>query len=168
MLIPSYNLLARARAPDQELMEPLKTARGEAAALRAAKERDPIVNIAERGLSTGGTNTTSHSNLKQSYKFYEVARKHISMCVSPFLWIYDSCFELVLGERFLQCFHLATLAGKQQGQLLLNGVKPYACSVRLTAVNLLVLCSTWYMFIDQARLAFLPRGADESLAIVSL
>lgn len=149
-------------------MEPLKTARGEAAALRAAIETDPNPNITERGLSTSGTNTTLPSSLKESFKLNEVASKYFSKLISPFMWVYDSCFLQVLGERFLTCFHVTTLAGKHHGQLFLNGMKPYACSVRLTAVNLLVLCSTWYMFIDQARLAFLPRGADDSLAIVSL
>jgi hypothetical protein len=32
----------------------------------------------------------------------------------------------------------------------------------------LVLCSTWFMFVDQARLAFFPPGADWGLAISDL
>ena len=42
------------------------------------------------------------------------------------------------------------------------------CSVRLTSVNVVVACSTWYMFSDQLRFAFFPADADHTLAVVNL
>eukprot|EP00977_Amphora_coffeiformis_P013823 scaffold3736_cov176-Amphora_coffeaeformis.AAC.8 len=57
---------------------------------------------------------------------------------------------------------------RKRAVLILNGEEPYACQIRWTAVNFVVLCATWYMFVDQARLAFFPPDADDSLAIINL
>lgn len=57
---------------------------------------------------------------------------------------------------------------RKRAVLILNGEEPYACQIRWTAVNFVVLCTSWYIFIDQARLAFFPPEADDSLAIINL
>ena len=49
----------------------------------------------------------------------------------------------------------------------LNGNKPYGISCRFTGVNFFVLCSIWYLYIDQLRLAFMPHSVDYGCAIVS-
>ena len=149
-----------------ELMEPLKTAHAEAAALRAATEEPQITS--ERGThSARGKNSGSSSSLRGASQFSENIKIFISIIGSPFFWLYDYLAKL-LGRRISRHANLALLATKRQGQLFLNGMKPYSCSMRLTIVNFLVICSVWYMFIDQARLAFIPRSADFALAIVSL
>ena len=56
---------------------------------------------------------------------------------------------------------------KAQANLFLNGLKPYRCSYRLTGINILVACSTWYLFMDQIRLAFLPPEADFAVSVIS-
>jgi hypothetical protein len=57
---------------------------------------------------------------------------------------------------------------RKRAFLILNGKAPYACQIRWTAVNFSVICATWYMFIDQARLAFFPPRSDRAVAIVNL
>jgi hypothetical protein len=57
---------------------------------------------------------------------------------------------------------------KEQMMACLNGNRPYGLSFRFTGVNFLVLCSFWYLFIDQVRLIFIPPSADNALAVISL
>jgi len=45
---------------------------------------------------------------------------------------------------------------------------PYSFSAQFTMVNFNVLCSIWYVFMDQARLAFFRPSADFPLAILDL
>jgi hypothetical protein len=56
---------------------------------------------------------------------------------------------------------------KQQTDACLNGKRPYGISCRFTGVNLLVVCSIWYLLIDSVKLAFLPASTDYSCAIGS-
>ena len=56
---------------------------------------------------------------------------------------------------------------KQQTDACLNGKRPYGISCRFTGVNLLVVCSIWYIVIDPVRLAFLPSSMDNNIALVS-
>ena len=57
---------------------------------------------------------------------------------------------------------------KKQLDACLNGNRPYGISCRFTGVNFLVLCSLWYLYIDQLRLAFMPHSADYACAVISL
>ena len=59
---------------------------------------------------------------------------------------------------------------KTQTQLnaCLNGNRPYSFTFRFSGVNLLVVCSFWYLFIDQIRLVYAPNSLDDEFAIVSL
>ena len=56
---------------------------------------------------------------------------------------------------------------KAQTEAFLNGKRPYGISCRFTGVNFLVICSIWYLYIDQLRLAFMPRSADYPCAVIS-
>jgi hypothetical protein len=84
----------------------------------------------------------------------------------PFIWIYD-IFIFVIGARLFRWGQLLKKSIRRQSNLFLNGLPPYSCSARLTTVNIIVLCSTWYMFIDQIRLAFFPASADYTLAVIN-
>lgn len=84
----------------------------------------------------------------------------------PFIWRYD-IFIFVIGARLFRWGQLFLKSVRSQGNLFLSGLPPYSCSVRLTTVNIIVLCSTWYMFIDQMRLAFFPASADYTLAVIN-
>ena len=50
---------------------------------------------------------------------------------------------------------------------LLFGNSPYGCRISLTGVNLSVLCSFLFMFIDCIRLAFLPVSVERGVMIVA-
>ena len=49
---------------------------------------------------------------------------------------------------------------------MLYGDSPYACRMRVTGINLLVLCSLVYIFLEIIALAFFPASADNALAVV--
>lgn len=147
-------------------MEHLGTARGKAAALRAATENQ-LNDSSSRGI--GGVRVAGGPTHKKrsDTKCIETLKTIVCISLIPFYWL-GECFVSVVGERLYKLGASAHAATRRHGQLFLNGMKPYACSIRITLVNLLVLCSLWYMFIDQARLAFFPPSSDDTLAVVSL
>ena len=147
-------------------MEPLRTARGEAAALRAATESQGM-NSSDRGLAGGQNAGGSSTNQRSDTKCVEVLEYIICIPLTPLFWL-SECFVNVIGKPIYRFGSKAFANTRRQGQLFLNGMKPYSFSIRITAVNILVLCSAWYMFIDQARLAFFPPNSDDALSIVSL
>jgi hypothetical protein len=57
---------------------------------------------------------------------------------------------------------------KRQLDKCLNGNRPYGFTCRFTGVNLLVVCSFWFLFIDQLRLVYAPTSWDYEFAVVSL
>lgn len=57
-------------------------------------------------------------------------------------------------------------AAKKQVTHVLYGDSPYACRVRMTGVNLLVLCSIIFVFIEAFSLAFLPASLDFAASVV--
>ena len=97
----------------------------------------------------------------------EIIENGLCVIMVPFLWLAD-CFVKTVGDRVYKFGQSTMVNARRQAKLFLNGMKPYALAVRLTLVNMLVACSTWYMFIDQARLAFLPPASDYAVSIVSL
>ena len=147
-------------------MEHLGTARGEAAALRAATENQ-LNDSSSRGI--GGVRSAGGPTYKKrsDRKCIESLKAVVCIPLIPLCWL-GECFVSVVGERLYQLGASAHAATSRHGRLFLNGMKPYACAIRITAVNVLVVCSTWYMFIDQARLAFFPPSSDDALAVVSL
>jgi hypothetical protein len=147
-------------------MEHLGTARGKAAALRAATENQ-LNDSSNRGI--GGVRIAGGPTYKKPSDRKCIETLNAVLCISliPFFRL-GECFVSVVGERMYRLGASAHAATSRHGRLLLNGMKPYACSIRITVVNVLVLCSIWYMFIDQARLAFFPPSSDDALAVVSL
>jgi len=146
---------------DAHFMEPLRTQRGELAALRAATESSSAARGAFRDES---------SNINESSRTLQPAGKCatcIQSCIFymllPFLWVLD-CLNYV-WDAFLSDFcRSCARYTKRQAKLFLNGRNPFVCALRFTMVNLVVLCSAWFVFIDQARLAFFPASADLALA----
>jgi hypothetical protein len=87
-------------------------------------------------------------------------------------WLPTAAYDVVVTKCVAKCLgpvvsRLLAATRKQAG-LVLNGVDPYRCRIRVTAVNFVVLCSIWYMFVDMARLAFFPPSTDDAIAIVNL
>ena len=52
--------------------------------------------------------------------------------------------------------------------LLLYGDSPFACRVRITGINLLVFCSTTFLFLEVVKLGFIPAQYDKELSIVGV
>jgi hypothetical protein len=49
---------------------------------------------------------------------------------------------------------------------LLHGDRPFSCKIRFTAINLLVLCSTVFLFLEVVNLAWFSPKYDNEVAIV--
>ena len=146
-------------------MEPFTTARGEAAALQAATESQLVENM--RGIGGASTPEGIISSKKPKSRYLlDACGKLFSNLLSPVSWMLYCTFH-VIGKRISIFFSLARILIRRHGKLLLNGVKPYSCVISITMVNVLVLCSMWYMFIDQARLVFLSPNTDYAFALVS-
>jgi hypothetical protein len=146
----------------------LRSDRGKAAALRAAtqnSDEDQGANGEYEGDGEGFDRTVDISNRAKIISGIQTCCAYMLL---PFLWTFDF-FYYYVGVSFLVPLWQTCLRHmRRQGRLILNGLNPYVCRVRLTMVNFIVLCSTWYMFIDQARLVFFPAEADDALAAVNL
>jgi hypothetical protein len=84
----------------------------------------------------------------------------------PFYCIVDSTYYLwryILVQGTNTCLYYL----RKQANLCLYGREPYSCRMQLTMLNFVVMCSTWFLFMDQLRLAFFPPTADDVLAIIS-
>jgi len=87
---------------------------------------------------------------------------------TKFIWLKpfrDGCSNCMISGKVW----LRKIRHKFQVQVdsCLNGNRPYAISIRFTGINFLVICSIWYLYIDQLRLAFMPHTADFGCAVVS-
>lgn len=49
---------------------------------------------------------------------------------------------------------------------LLHGNRPFSCKIRITSINLLVLCSTIFLFLEVINLGWLPPRYDNEIATV--
>lgn len=156
-MIPYYTITRMDTNVDQrsdaEIMHPIQTPQGERAAIRAATRTDGQ-NESDADL---GVLLPGHNHLVQ--KVFD--------CLGfPFVWI-GNLLRVCLETCFWPCLRSFWRFIMSQARAILNGRWPYICQLRLTMVNLVVLCSTWFLFIDQARLAFLPPDTDRALAIVN-
>lgn len=142
-------------------MEPFKNSRGEQAALRAATQSS--IMSPDPNVRQSGPLNVNQQNRNACFRCLNTCCMFLCM---PILWLFD-CFLYLMGEYVCRCCNRFYQATKRQAKLCLNGKKPWMCSVRLTSVNVVVACSTWYMFSDQARLAFFPSNADDALARVN-
>ncbi len=118
---------------------------------------EPITNpIGIEAAKTAATKlfTGTNTNNVQSHSdriFLESISKGTSRCMHLI------CGGLSLIQRKM----------KEEAKKFLNGSRPYKLSFKFTGVNFLVVCSIWYLYIDQMRLAFFPHGADQACAIIS-
>lgn len=143
-------------------MEVFKSPRGEQAALRAATQS----NILSPEEVVRASNPL-HSGNQNHSKFCQFLQTSCLFLCMPLLWLLE-CFLFLVGEYVCRFCNRCFQATKEQAKLCLDGRKPWLCSMRLTSVNVVVACSTWYMFSDQVRLAFVPPGADDALAVINL
>ena len=138
---------------DDEWMEPLRTPQGEAAARRAATE-------AAKG-------STNEQDLDQNRESGQSTHVPLYSIATPLIWLLN-WFHHIVATRFFKWLEDGKHVAQKNGRLFLNGKAPYSWSAQFTMVNFLVLCSTWYMFSDQIRLAFCPPSADWGVALSDL
>jgi hypothetical protein len=62
----------------------------------------------------------------------------------------------------------ARSTAKEQVALILYGSNPYSCKIRATGINVLVLCSFTYLFLEVIALAFFPPSADFAIHVITL
>jgi hypothetical protein len=142
-------------------MEPIRTIEGEEAARRAASDFQVGADF-DIDLEDERDDHSVDIN-DRAYKLIELILEALLL---PFFLLYD-LFVVVIGEQLFHWAEACLVFAKRQANAFLNGMSPYNCSITITAVNIVVLCSIWYMFIDQARLAFFPTSADNALAKVN-
>lgn len=144
---------------DTAYMEPIRTEAGLMAAQRAATTT--IVDT-EPVDGKGGATSDHITDERGSGSFLKSCGAFFVVLAFPFF---------LLGGSIARTVRPVTTAVlrfiRKRAVLILNGEEPFACQMRWTAVNFVVLCSTWYMFIDQARLALFPPEADDSLAMIN-
>ena len=142
-------------------MEPIHSLDG----LEAAKKAATAVDF-DKGLEFEDGIGESGNIPEEKHCFVRFVEEFFVIIMLPFIWIYD-IFVLIIGRRLFEWSSKVYKSARNQGSLFLNGLPPYECSARITTVNIIVLCSTWYMFIDQLRLAFFPPQADYTLSIIN-
>ena len=104
-----------------------------------------------------------HSNLGHHLQWYHYL---LFMIQLPFFCMVDAIYYVwnhLLVPSALACVRFL----RTQANLFLYGHEPYLCRIRLTMLNFVVLCSTWFMFSDQLRLFFFSHSADNVLAMIN-
>ena len=146
-----------------EFMEPIRTAAGEEAAMRAMEESSGHHVTEER------METSFSDGVRQVSGNNRILFCFCAACFSlalPIIWVYSfmAHFFSVFVQPTASKFWSAT---QTQARRFLNGMDPYVCKLKFTAINFVVICSTWFLLSDQARLAFFPPKADFGLAVVN-
>lgn len=131
-------------------MEPLRTTRGEAAARRAATQ---FLNA-----------DSDEQDLDIDSKG---PRGPLYVILGAFFWLWSWLCRVIFRRIYL-CLKTGVRFVRRTARLVLDGKRPFSFSAQFTMVNFLVLCSTWIVFMDQARLAFFGPSADFPLAVVDL
>jgi len=144
-----------------DFMEPILNKSGEEAARQAATEFAIGASLEDEAQDEADNSPTEGNETA-----FKVVENILEVLLLPFFLLYD-LFVFVIGARLFRWAENVFIFVRRQAHSFLHGMKPYECSATVTTVNLIVLCSIWYMFIDQARLAFFPTHADYILAVVN-
>ena len=76
-------------------------------------------------------------------------------------------FPVRLAMKLIPWYRRSRAFAKVQITHLINGDSTYACRFRLTGINVLVICSFMFLFIENVKLAFIPASWDHEIAIVA-
>ena len=143
-------------------MEPILNKAAEEAAQRAASESQggPALELEGAGESE---NPSADSNDRRSFKILKFI---LEVLLFPLFLLYH-LFLAMIGVRLFRWAGVVFSFTKRQANAFLKGMSPYSFSTTITNVNVIVICSIWYMFIDQARQAFFPASSDYRLAVMN-
>ena len=122
-------------------MEPIKSSLGIECALRAAFQ-------------------TSRTPVETEVKAKEEKNP---MCSALMAWP-----AKFLKEKLVPFYRRTRASCKRHMTSLLYGNSPYACRIHATGINLLVLCSFIYLFLEVVSLSFFGPDTDFAFAIVAV
>jgi hypothetical protein len=130
---------------DSGWMEPLTDPYAIDAASRAAKK------------TVRSTQDKPEDVLEETGFFHDC----MDMFVDILSWPHDFFVSTLLP------FYIRLRSGlKRIVTLLLHGDAPFSCKLRVTGINLLVLCSMAFLFLEVINIAFLPADLDDIMAII--
>ena len=121
---------------------------------------EPIKSLIAIEAATRAAEQTSRTHVPLTTKTHEEKRFAFQ---SLFMWPVKA-FE----EYILPFSQIAREKIKEQVRLILLGKHPYACELRATSVNILVMCSATYLFLDSLSLAFFPPSSDFAVAVIEV
>lgn len=75
---------------------------------------------------------------------------------------------LRFAMKLIPWYRRSRAFAKVQITHLLHGDSAYACRFRLTGINVLVICSFIFLFIENVKLAFIPARWDHEIAIIGV
>ena len=119
---------------------------------------EPIPTIAGIEAATRAARRTSRSVAEKQDGDSE---DRISCIRTVFLWPVEFASDVLIPLLLS-----ARAATKRQITLVLFGRSPYACWIRATGINILVVCSFIYLFLDVINLAFFSAESDLAVAVV--
>jgi len=173
----------KVRATTQDTILPIR-GKGAVAALKAAKQSSTgAANVRRRrparsvgvGVGGGEDHEASSSSIMLGGLRHRSNCNHAAGVVVSEL-LEDGMITEQNGEEthckiayssFVQCCGKCRQFIKQQATLVLRGDPPYHCTLRLSWVNVLALCSFWFMLTDQARLAFMTGSSEYVATVIS-
>lgn len=152
--VSRYDTGAEQRA-EANSMEPLRTARGEDAAMRSARRR---LSESDQVDATENVQGDGHRNICV----------HVCYCLAiPFIFLFD-CLIIVVQRCLFPLGKYSWNFTRRHATSCLFGRYPYDLRLRLTMVNFVVLCSTWFVFTDCIRFTFKTPKYDVAFAYTNL
>jgi hypothetical protein len=152
---------------DSEFMEPILSEKAKQAAMEAAHTKQvPLHHHSFAGLNDLEKSLAQRSEESKIWKYCCLCAHFVDCILLTLKSTFSCCTHRILpplSSAAKWSYHFA----KTQARLILNGLKPYECNLRLTYVNVLVLCSLIFMFSDTIRLALLPPSSDVATIWIS-
>jgi hypothetical protein len=114
--------------------------------------------------ASGAAKRTTRSTQDKPEEIFEETGV-LQNCMDTFMNILSWPSDFFMST-LLPFFRKLRLATKRLLTQLLLGDAPFSCKFRVTGINLLVLCSITFLFLETINLAFLPADLDGEMAIV--
>jgi hypothetical protein len=153
---------------DTEFMEPILNEKAKLAALEAAQTKlSPLLHHSYTGSNDLDKSLAQRSEESKIWKYCCLCAHALD-----FLWLILKSIASCCVNQIVPPLSCASTwsyrCAKSQARLLLSGLKPYEVNLRVTYVNVMVLCSLIFIFSDTFMLAFLPPRLDLTTSWISL
>lgn len=119
---------------------------------------EPIKSIGAVEAATRAAHQTSRSEFEKETSEKEDKVSWISVAMQwPVKFMRETVVPMIRRVR---------ASAKHQVTMILYGSNPYSCKLRATGINLLVICSFMYLFLEAIALAFFPSASDFTVAVI--